>query len=145
MAESRYAPDVSLVGTVEAMSEQQAVPPTATSGELLRVVRAWESDQLVRVLAFYGELATDTLPIARAEVAAAQDDAWPVLVLDLSQLNYVDTAGVQLVLLAQHTAHEANRRLVLLLGHGFTRRVFDMLGITGRLDVLDADRLPPRD
>ncbi len=145
MAEPRYVSDVSLVGTGGAMSEQHAVPPTAMRGELLRVVRAWESDRLVRVLVFYGELAIDTLPIARAEVAVAEDEAWPVLVLDLSQLNYVDSSGVQLVLLAQHTAGEANRRLVLRLGHGFTRRVFDMLGITGRLEVLDAEGPPPCD
>jgi anti-anti-sigma factor len=127
------------------MSEQRAVPSAALRGELLRVVRTWESDGMVRVLVLYGELAIDTLPIAQAEVTAAEDDAWPVLVLDLSQLNYVDSSGVQLVLLAQHTANEADRRLVLRLGHGFTRRVFDMLGITERLDVLDADGPPPRD
>lgn len=127
------------------MSEQQAEPPTAMPGELLRVVRVWESDRLVRVLVLYGELAIETLPTARAEVAAAEDDACPVLVLDLSHLNYIDTAGVQLVLLAQDAADEANRRLVLRLGHGFTRRIFDTLDITGRLDVLDAEEPLPRD
>lgn len=127
------------------MSEQQAEPPTAMPTELLRVVRAWESDRLVRVLVLYGELASDTLPTARAEVALAEDDGCPVLVLDLSQLNYIDTAGVQFVLLAKHAADEANRRLVLRLGHGFTRRIFDTLDLTGRLDVLDADEPLTRD
>ena len=38
---------------------------------------------------------------------------------------------------AQQLAEDANRRLGVRLGHGPTRRVFDMLGITDRLDVLD--------
>jgi anti-anti-sigma factor len=79
----------------------------------------------------------DTLPSAQDEVTAAQGEAPAVLVLDLSQLDYVDSCGVRLVLLAQHVADDANRRLAVRLGHGLTRRVFDRLGITERLEVID--------
>jgi anti-anti-sigma factor len=103
-------------------------------GELW-AVRTWESDRLVLVL--HGDLDLGTLTVAQDEVAVAEGQAPPVLVLDLSQLAYVDSSGVRLVLLAQHVADDANRRLAVRLGHGPTRRVFDMLGITGRLEVLD--------
>ena len=103
----------------------------------LRIDRATHDDGLVLVL--HGELATDTLPTAQDEVAAAEADAPPVLVLDLATLDYVDSSGVRLVLLAQHVAVEEGRRLAVRLGHGHTRRVFDMLGLTPRLDVLDLD------
>ena len=108
--------------------------PTETAGGL-RAVRSWESGRLVVVL--YGDLDIDSLPAAREEVQAAEGEAPEVLVLDLTQLGYVDSSGVRLVLLAQRVAEEADRRLAVRLGHGSTRRVFDMLGITDRLEVLD--------
>jgi anti-sigma B factor antagonist len=108
--------------------------PSETSGGL-RVIRSWESDRLVLVL--HGDLDMDTLAIAQHEVSAAEGQAPPVLVLDLSQLAFVDSSGVRLVLLAQHVADDASRRLAVRLGQGPTRRVFDTLGITGRLEVLD--------
>lgn len=121
------------------MSEPREAPPTENSGAL-RVVRTWESDRLVLVL--HGDLDCDTLPTAQHEVAAAEGDAPPVLVLDLSQLGYVDSSGVRLVLLAQNVADDGDRRLAVRLGHGSTRRVFDMLGVSGRLEVLDAGEAP---
>ena len=108
--------------------------PSETSGGL-RVSRSWESDHLVLVL--HGDLDIDTLAAAQDEVTAAEGQAPPTLVLDLSQLGYVDSSGVRLVLLAQQLAEDANRRLGVRLGHGPTRRIFDMLGITGRIEVLD--------
>jgi anti-anti-sigma factor len=107
---------------------------TETPGDL-RVSRTSHADRVV--LALYGELATDTLPTAEDEVAAAEATGPAVLVLDLTRLEYIDSSGVRLVLVAQHAAEEANRRLAVRLGHGHTRRMFDMLGITERLEVLD--------
>jgi anti-anti-sigma factor len=121
------------------MSESREAPATEIHGPL-RVVRTWESDRLVLVL--HGELAIDTLSAAQVEVTAAEDQAPPVLVLDLSQLEYVDSSGVRLVLLAQNVADETDHRLAVRLGHGPTRRIFDMLGIIERLEVLDAEEAP---
>ena len=89
-----------------------------------------------------GELDNDTLPTAQDEVSAAEAQAPPVLVLDLAALEYVDSCGVRLVLLAQDVADDENRRLAVRLGHGQTRRMFDMLGITDRLEVLDREEPP---
>lgn len=107
------------------------------SGAELRIIRKTEADRLRLVL--YGELDLDTLPAAQSELAAAEAEAPPVLVIDLGELDYVDSSGIRLVLLAQHDAEDAGRRLAVRLGSGPVRRMFDMLGITGRLDVLDLD------
>lgn len=109
-------------------------------GALLRVDRTSHPDRLE--LALHGELDNDTLPIAQDQVAAAEADGPSCLVLDLTRLEYVDSCGVRLVLLAQHGAGEVGRRLAVRLGHGRTRRMFDVLGITDRLEVLDADEAP---
>ena len=104
---------------------------------VLEVDRMSHDGQLV--LALRGELDNDTLAVAQDQVAAAEADAPPVLVLDLSGLEYVGSCGVRLVLLAQHGADAAHRRLAVRLGHGQTRRMFDILGLTTRLEVLDRD------
>jgi anti-anti-sigma factor len=109
--------------------------PCETSGGGLWGVRSWEAAGLVLVL--HGDLDMDTLAIAQDEVTAAEGQAPPVLVLDLSQLAFVDSSGVRLVLLAQQAADDAGRRLAVRLGHGTTRRIFDSLGVTERLEVLD--------
>jgi anti-anti-sigma factor len=110
----------------------RAVPETPGG---LRVIRSRESDRLVLVL--HGELDAETLAAAQDEVTAAEGQAPAVLVLDLSQLRFVDSSGIRLVLLAQHLAEDASRRLAVRLGHGRTRHMFDILDITGHLEVLD--------
>lgn len=107
--------------------------PAESSGGLW-VSHSWESDRLALVL--HGDLDADTLASAQNEVSAAEGQAPPVLVLDLSQLAFVDSSGVRLVLLAQQAADDGNRRLAVRLGSGSTRRLFDTLGITARLEVL---------
>ena len=109
--------------------------PTPEDDGRLWALRSWESDRLVLVL--HGDLDMSTLPTAQDEVTAAESQSPPVLVLDLSHLGYVDSSGVRLVLLAQHVAETASRRLAVRLGNGAARHVFDMLGITERLEVLD--------
>ncbi|HEY2220548.1 STAS domain-containing protein [Actinomycetospora sp.] len=118
------------------MNEPRDTAPAETS-DGLRVVSSWEADRLILVL--HGDLDIDTLAVAQDAVTAAERQAPPVLVLDLSRLGYVDSSGVRLVLLARQVADDADRRLAVRLGHGSPRRVFDMLGITERLEVLDDD------
>jgi anti-sigma B factor antagonist len=113
------------------MSEDAAV---------LRVARTTHDGRVE--LALSGELDNDTLTAAQDEVSAAEAEAPAVLVLDLAALEYVDSCGVRLVLLAQGVADDENRRLAVRLGHGQTRRMFDMLGITDRLEVLDREESP---
>lgn len=122
------------------MTEPRDSTPSETSGDLWGS-RWWESDRLVLVL--HGDLDLDTLAAAREEVVAAEGQAPPVLVLDLSQLAFVDSSGVRLVLLAQQAADDADRHLAVRLGHGPTRRIFDTLGISERLEVLDDEEASP--
>jgi hypothetical protein len=42
-----------------------------------------------------------------------------------------------MVLLAQEHADDAGRTVAVRLGMGMARRLFDMLGLTDRLEVLD--------
>ena len=114
----------------------------AASVSVLRIDR--HDDPATVVL--HGELDITTLPQAERAVEAAEEAAPPVLVLDLSELEYVDSSGVRLVLLADGRARADGRRLPVRLGGGLARRVFDLLGLLDRLELVDesSDAAPPQ-
>ena len=90
-----------------------------------------------------GELDIANLEQARHRVAAAEREAPPLLVIDLSALTFVDSTGVRVVLLADDRARAAGRRLAVRLGKGPALRVFTALGLVDKLEVLPARRDDP--
>lgn len=60
-----------------------------------------------------------------------------MLVIDLSQLAFVDSSGVRLVLLAVERASAQQWRVAVRLGIGPALRIFQALGLTDKLDVVD--------
>lgn len=89
-----------------------------------------------RLVALRGELDISTLAEAEAEIEAAESAQPAVLVVDLSDLTFVDSSGVRLVLLADGRARAAGRRLAVCLGEGPALRVFHALGLVDKLEIL---------
>jgi anti-sigma B factor antagonist len=106
----------------------------AGAGGALRVRRDDEDGRVL--LTFAGDLDLSTLPDAEREVRAAEAAAPAVLVVDLSELDFIDSSGVRLVLQAQARARESGRRLAIALGSGRSLRLFEVLGLVDRLDVV---------
>jgi anti-anti-sigma factor len=86
-----------------------------------------------------GELDIATIDDAERRIEAAEAGSPPVLVVDLSQLEFVDSSGVRLVLLADDRARGAGRRLAVRLGTGQALRVFQALGLMDKVDVVPVD------
>lgn len=99
----------------------------------LRIDR--ELHAAVIVLGLVGELDLANVAVAEAELQAAQQDA-EVVLLDLSRLDFMDSSGVRVILLADGRARDQGRRLAVLTGFGLPRRVLTILGLTDRLDVV---------
>jgi anti-anti-sigma factor len=116
---------------------RSAPPPRATAAGDLDVVRRQEGPDRIE-LVLRGELDITTSPVAEREIASAQDERPAVLVLDLTGLTYLDSSGIRMVLLTQGHGDETGRKVAIRLGRGMARRLFDMLGLTDRFDVLDA-------
>jgi anti-anti-sigma factor len=89
------------------------------------------------VLRLTGELDLNGVAEVEAALVALEADLPGVLLVDLSGLAFVDSSGVRVVLLAQARAAEAGRRLVVDLGRGPARRLFDVLGLLPRMDLVD--------
>ena len=85
-----------------------------------------------------GELDISTYDEAQERVEHAERAAPALLIIDLAALDFVDSSGVRLVLLADQRACAEGRRVAIRLGGGLARRVFAALGLLDRFDVLDA-------
>lgn len=83
-----------------------------------------------------GELDLATLGQAERAVQEAEQEASGLLVVDLSALDFMDSSGVRLVLIADDRARTEGRRMAVCLGEGAPRRVFAMLGLLDKLQIV---------
>jgi anti-sigma B factor antagonist len=91
----------------------------------------------VAVIAATGELDLSGATILEAELERVQED--PELagvVLDLRGLEFMDSSGLRLVVLADMRAREAGRRFVLVRGPETVHRVFEITRMSERLDFV---------
>ena len=88
-------------------------------------VNSGDGNGVVRLI---GELDIATVPQASAAVTEACERATNVVV-DLSQLTFMDSSGVRLLLQAWATQHERGGDLILRAPTPTVRRLFDLLGL----------------
>ena len=82
-----------------------------------------------------GELDMETGPRAEEELRRAESDRPDVLVLDLREVTFFDSTGLQIVLDADVRAREEGRTFVVLAGDGEPRRVLELAEVTDRLNL----------
>ena len=100
-------------------------------------VECQQSNGTVRVI-IRGELDMETGPRAEEELLHAEHGAPPVLVLDLREVTFFDSTGLQLVLDADVRAREEGRRFVVALGRdGEPRRILELAEVADRLNLED--------
>lgn len=97
------------------------------------------ADGTTTVVSLVGELDIATFPLAERAVREAEAGSPAALRLDLSGLWFVDSTGVRLVLAADERARESGRRCSVTLGSGRSRRLFEVLGLLDRLDIVSPE------
>jgi anti-sigma B factor antagonist len=91
----------------------------------------------VAVIAATGELDLSGAQILESELERLQaDPALGTVVLDLRGLEFMDSSGLRLVVLADMRAREAGRRFVLVRGPETVHRVFEITRMSERLDFV---------
>lgn len=60
------------------------------------------------------------------------------LVIDLSELAFMDSSGLRALVMADHRARLAGRRLAIVPGPPSVRRVFEITQLDERLDLIDS-------
>ena len=76
-----------------------------------------------------GELDVGSLPAAEAAAAAAFEQDWERLVVDLAGLEFMDSSGIRFVTELHSRCNAANRRLSIAPGPQAVQRVFEITGL----------------
>ena len=92
----------------------------------------------VAVIVATGELDLSGAAVLEAELErVAEDPELGAIVLDLSELEFMDSSGLRLIVLADMRSREAGRRFSLIRGPETVHRVFEITRMSERLDFVD--------
>ena len=96
-------------------------------------VRAEGSAEVVVV---HGDVDLATVDALRAELRGALERSGTV-VLDLREVSFMDTQGLAVVIETQQAAADQGARFVVTRAPDRVHRLFDMIGLTPRLTIVD--------
>jgi anti-anti-sigma factor len=99
--------------------------------ELLSITRSNQDGSVI--LALSGELDVISAPELAEELEALAQEACPRVLIELSGLSFVDSAGVSVLVKARHAADATGRRLILRNPTEQVHQVFSVLGLASWL------------
>ena len=86
-----------------------------------------------------GELDLSGATVLEAELDRLADDPeLGAVVLDMRGLEFMDSSGLRLVVMADMQAREAGRRFSLIRGDDTVHRVFEITRMSDRLDFVES-------
>ena len=89
-------------------------------------------------MAVTGELDLRTSPQLEERLARAFDAGTELVILDLRQIEFMDSTGLRVFLSAHQRARETGRRFALVRGADQVERVLTLTGVRDLLTVVDA-------
>ncbi len=101
----------------------------------LDVTTEQRGDQLRIALA--GELDIVNAPNLEDKLAAIEADAADTLILDLRDLDFIDSTGLRALIAANERARSAGRRLVVVRGAKAVDRLLALTQLDQRLEIVD--------
>lgn len=104
------------------------------AGEQLHIEVRQGHDRIV--LAFHGELDLLAAPLLQGEIESDAVDSADLLVLDLDDVQFIDSAGLRAILAAHERAIERGQRLALTPGSPQVQRLLSIAGINGHLHTI---------
>lgn len=87
------------------------------------------------VLHVMGEVDVSCADVLRSALADAMKEAVSEVVVDLSEVPYIDSTGIGVLVGAAHTAAEAGKQLVCEKPQRNVERVLSLLGVDAELNV----------
>jgi anti-anti-sigma factor len=112
----------------------------ATTSEHLRIDVRNGADRVV--LELHGELDLLGAPSLQGEIEKVEVATPGIVVLDLEHLQFVDSAGLRVILAAHERAREQGRELALTRGSEQVQRLFTIAGVNDHLRIIaSADEL----
>ncbi len=96
-----------------------------------------ERDGETHVIELVGELDLDGAPRLEAELRRAEASDASSIIVDLSALEFIDSTGIRLLLMAADRCNDSGR-FTLLRGPRQVHRVFEITDLVDRLPFADA-------
>lgn len=108
---------------------------TAPAWQPFSVTVSKEGDRATVVLR--GELDLSGKDKLSNAIELAEEPPIGLLVLDLSELDFIDSTGLEVMLRAARRAHDSGRRLIVRRPSEYVRRLLEMTAIDQSVDVVD--------
>jgi anti-sigma B factor antagonist len=99
-------------------------------------VERFEEGGRVR-LAVTGELDLYTSTALDDALVQAEGESWPLLVIDLSGLEFMDSSGLRLIVRSHARAEQSGRSVVVVNGPDTVARVFSATDLDSKLNIVD--------
>jgi anti-anti-sigma factor len=106
----------------------------APTSEHLRIDVRSEPDRLV--LELHGELDLLGAPLLQQEIEKAEIQATGIVVLDLKDLEFIDSAGLRVILAAHERSRQHGQELALTPGSEQVQRLFTIAGVNEHLRII---------
>jgi anti-sigma B factor antagonist len=100
----------------------------------LQVEVRHEQDRVV--LRLYGELDLGSSPLLQSEIERIEADTAEMLVLDLQDLQFIDSSGLQTILSANKRSREQGREFALTPGSQQVQRLLSIAGVSEHLRII---------
>jgi anti-sigma B factor antagonist len=95
------------------------------------------------VVMLSGELDMATAPDLATVLDSVVGDGPEKMVIDLSELSFIDSSGIAVLVTSQHRLIEQNRHFTLRAARPHAMRVFEIAGLVDFLDVeTESEGLP---
>ena len=94
------------------------------------------SEGSTETVAVVGDVDLATVDVLRAQLTSALQRGQKV-VLDLREVSFMDTQGLAAVIEAERSASESGIDFVVVRAPATVHRLFEMIGLTDRLTVVD--------
>lgn len=88
-------------------------------------------------LALKGELDISSAGRVEEQLSTLQQRKLELLVLDLRELEFMDSTGLRIIVRADEAARANGTRFVIVRGPEPVHRVFEIVGLDTRLDITD--------
>jgi anti-anti-sigma factor len=105
-----------------------------TADRHLRIEARKEHDRVV--LGLHGELDLVGAPMLQSEIDSETVAAAPLIVLDLEDLEFIDSSGLRVILSAHERARERGQAFALTRGSHQVQRLLSIAGVSGHLQII---------
>jgi anti-anti-sigma factor len=103
--------------------------------EILEVTSQDSGGQVT--ISLKGELDLSSVGKVQEELRRVEAEKPPLLVLDLTNLTFLDSTGLRTVVTADERARDNGRRFVIVRGPDAVQRVFAITRLEERLEMVD--------